>query len=467
MTDSNLDNGKSFSLTKKVPTADQRQEAAESPLSWQEQAYGRLKVLYGVSKLLSTFESIETTFPQILNMCAGAFPFVTGALIEKKGKDITTSMWHAENVTTDQIALAINSAKESFVYLTGASESDSVNLRSNAMSSQSLLHVQAQTQAKATDRSNYIALPLHIDRLPAFGVLQLEGSSPIGEREVEFVDALCDLVAIAIDRHYRVQAEGELRDKEALESSTKLSLSQTTVLNLEMERELRENFVSLLSHDLRTPLSAAKISAQLIQREPGVPADSQAFAARIVYNLSRADQMISDLLDANRIRSGEKLPLKIEFLNLTSLVKRTLEELATIHGDRFVFTAPDSVEGYWDQNFLRRTIENLSNNAIKYGSPDTPVNLTLKQDLDTVTIEVQNKGNLISPEDQKSLFQQFKRSQHAQRSGKKGWGIGLTLVRGVAEAHGGNITVSSDAARGTVFTLTLPMDPRAFLAKGQ
>src|SRR5437868_10671802 len=301
MTDSPLDDGKSFSLTKKVPTGGQRRGAADkAPVSWQEQAYDRLKVLYGVSKLLSTFESVEKTFPKILDLCAVTFPFVTGVLIEKRGKSVVTAMWHAENVTADQIALAISSSKGSFVYLTGATKSDSENLRSNEMSSQVLTHVQARTKAKATDRENYIALPLFVDRLPSFGVLQLEGSAPLSEKDVEFVDALCDLVAIAIDRYYRIQYERELRDKEALENSAKLSRSEASVTDLEKERELRENFVSLLSHDLRTPLSAAKISAQLIQREADAPEATQSLAARIVSNLNRADQMISDLLDSNR-----------------------------------------------------------------------------------------------------------------------------------------------------------------------
>jgi signal transduction histidine kinase len=301
----------------------------------------------------------------------------------------------------------------------------------------------------------------------------LGGSYPLCEKDVEFVDALSNLVAIAIDRYYRIQYERELKAKEALESSHKLSRSEASVTDLETERELRENFVSLLSHDLRTPLSAAKISAQLIQREVGITETTRSLASRIVFNMNRVDQMISDLLDANRIRSGEKLPLNIEPFDLIALVGRTLEELTTIHGERFILKAPDILDGYWDQRSIRRIIENLCNNAIKYGSPDAPTILSLSQNTekitdqitDQVTIEVQNTGDLISPEDQKTLFQQFRRSKTAQDSGKKGWGIGLSLVRGVAEAHGGTVKVASDAERGTVFTVTLPIDSRTLISK--
>lgn len=463
MKDSPIDDGKSFSLTKKVPKSPG--VGTGIPVSWQEQAYERLKVLYGVGKLLSTFENVETTFPKILDLCKVSFPFLTGILIEKRGKNVMMAMWHAENATEAQIKKATLKAKESFVYLTGASEVDSAELKSHQISSVELTDIQPAELSEKSKGGQCIALPLFVDRLPAFGILQLEGAVALNEKDVEFVDALADLVAIAIDRYYRIKAERDLKNEEALENSSKLLHSEASILDLENERSLRENFVSLLSHDLRTPLSAAKISAQLIQREADIPETTLALAARIVANMNRVDQMITDLLDANRIRSGEKIPLKIIGFDLTSLITNTLDELATIHGDRFVFDAPGAVEGYWDKLSIRRIIENLCNNAIKYGSSLGPVTLKLNQISKQVEISVQNEGDIISPEDQKSLFQQFRRGEKAQGSGRKGWGIGLTLVRGVAEAHGGSVSISSDADRGTVFTVSLPIDTRNFLAK--
>lgn len=461
MKDSPLDDGKSFSLTKKVAATDV--EATE--ISWQEQAYDRLKVLYGVGKLLSTFESVQVTFPKILDLCALSFPFLTGVLIEKRGSRVMTAMWHADNATDAQIDVASRKAKEAYRYLTGASGPDADALNANPIPSQKLVEIKASTIADTTGGGNCVALPLFVDKLPAFGILQFEGASALSERDIEFVDALSDLVAIAIDRFYRVQSERELKENEALESSSKLSLSKASISDLQRERELRENFVTSLSHDLRTPLSAAKISAQLILREADVTESVQSLAARIVANMNRVDQMITDLLDANRLRGGERLPLKLEAFDLTALIAKTLDELATIHGDVFIFDSPEVLEGYWDKKSIRRIIENLCNNAIKYGSRVGPVTLALNPASGHVEISVQNEGDIISPEDQKSLFQQFKRGEKAQGSGKTGWGIGLTLVRGVAEAHGGSVSISSDAERGTVFTVTLPVDTRNFLAK--
>ncbi|MCY1083096.1 ATP-binding protein [Archangium lansingense] len=232
--------------------------------------------------------------------------------------------------------------------------------------------------------------------------------------------------------------------------------AEATLSQLRLERELREQFVSALSHDLRTPLTAAKMSAQLIPRQPQLPDKVYSLAARVRQNIDRADQMISDLLDANRIRAGQGLPIERSPGELRQLVAGTLEELSTVHGDRFLLQGEESIEGDWDARALRRLLENLCGNAIKYGDPTRPVTVSLKQEGDEVALAVHNWGEPIPAEDQKSLFQYFSRTKSAQTSGKKGWGIGLTLVRGVAEAHGGSVGVESCREKGTVFRVRLP-----------
>lgn len=426
-------------------------EVANPPL-WQEHAYERLKVLYVVGKLLSYYDDTKTVFPKVLSACANSFPFLTAILIESRGKEVTTAVWNANNATQEQIQRAISNAKESFIYLTGASKFDSDELLLEDTLSSELKGIHTENKAETTKRENYFVSPLVVDRLPAFGVLQLEGSVPLDEDDLAFVTALADLLAISVDRFNKSE---EIADR--------LSRSQADVHDLEAERELREKFVSLLTHDLRTPLTAIKMSAEMIQRQSGNVQASQSFADRIVSSVDRTDRMISDLLDANRIRSGEKLPLAIENFDLSDLVKKTLTELTAVHGERFVLSAPAPINGYWDPKGIRRILENLCSNAVKYGSPNYPIAVSLSQGAETVIIEVQNRGEVISSEDQKYLFQQFHRGRKAASGKKKGWGIGLTLVLGVAEAHGGTVTVESEIETGTIFTVTLPMDSRPFL----
>ena len=120
------------------------------------------------------------------------------------------------------------------------------------------------------------------------------------------------------------------------------------------------------------------------------------------------------------------------------------------------------VKSYWDKKQIQRVLENLLSNAIKYGDPKEPITITLalEQNNQNVFFAVQNFGNIISTEDQKSIFTQFRRTKEAQAGNKKGWGIGLTLVKGVAEARGGRVDVTSDLDSGTVFTVRLPKDAR-------
>lgn len=232
------------------------------------------------------------------------------------------------------------------------------------------------------------------------------------------------------------------------------------VRKLESEREQREQFVSMLSHDLRNPLSAAKMGAQMIVRAPADAERVAALAARVLEGVGRADQMIQDLLDANRLQSGQMQPLELVEGDLRVLVSRVVDDLSHQFAGRFVLEAEAPVPGYWNAPALRRVIENLATNALKYGDPQRPVTLTLASYEDRATLSVQNFGDPLSEEELGALFLPYHRTMTAQRSGKKGWGIGLAVVRGLVEAHGGHVQATSSAGIGTTFTLNLPRDAR-------
>ncbi|MBX3020076.1 MAG: PAS domain-containing protein [Bdellovibrionales bacterium] len=219
---------------------------------------------------------------------------------------------------------------------------------------------------------------------------------------------------------------------------------------------LREQFVSTLSHDLRTPLTAARMAAQLVSRHVNNRDKVLANGAKVIDCLDRADKMIRDLLDANRIRVGQRLPIQPTAVEMISVVRNTVDELASIHGDRFRVEEHSPVNGQWDMDGLRRLIENLCTNAVKYGEPGTPITVSVHEAGPSVDISVHNYGAPIPPQNRDKLFDYLHRASEAQVSGKVGWGIGLTLVRGVTEAHGGKVSVRSEAGAGTTFTVTLP-----------
>ena len=138
------------------------------------------------------------------------------------------------------------------------------------------------------------------------------------------------------------------------------------------------------------------------------------------------------------------------------MVADVVAELKIVHGDRFVVVSDHSIEFSGDASGLRRILENLCNNAIKYGFPDTPVKIFLEEGQSDISIKVHNCGPVIPAEDQNNIFQQYHRTIEAKTGHREGWGIGLTLVRGVAEAHGGTVEVESSMGKGTIFIVKLP-----------
>ena len=235
-----------------------------------------------------------------------------------------------------------------------------------------------------------------------------------------------------------------------------------TIAALTSERELRERFVSMLAHDLRGPLTAAKMTSQLLVRHPERLDERRDLAIRIDRNLERTDRMIRDLLDANRIRAGHRLPLRIDECDLGTVAREMYEELVAAHGERFVLKVEGRVAGYWSADELRRALGNLSANAVKYGDAEKPITIRVKRTARGAQVTVQNWGAPISAEDQMELFHPFSRTHSAQAGSQKGWGLGLTLVHGCAVAHGGRVLVSSSEESGTSFTLDLPSDARPF-----
>ncbi|RZA07754.1 MAG: sensor histidine kinase [Proteobacteria bacterium] len=230
---------------------------------------------------------------------------------------------------------------------------------------------------------------------------------------------------------------------------------------------IRDQFVATLTHDLRNPLAAAKMNADLVGRAAAKltnEKDRETFsrlASKLGENIKRADRMIQNLLDTNLSAVGERMPLKLEPENMMTIAESVVAELSPAERERTKVIG-DEINGYFDRDALWRALENLITNAFKYGREATPVTVRVYEKLGRAMISVHNQGNPIPAEDQELLFQAFRRTRSAKASGQQGWGIGLSQVRGVAEAHGGSLGVDSSAETGTTFTLDIPADARPF-----
>lgn len=246
----------------------------------------------------------------------------------------------------------------------------------------------------------------------------------------------------------------DVTEKKRLEEENIKNIQE--ILETKINQETSERFVSSLTHDMRTPLTAAKLSAQMILRNSDNKESIKKYASVIVSNLNRADDMIVDLLNATKIRAGQKLDVPMELCDAIDIAKKSIEELVTIYGKRFDLYTYGNGFGVWSSSGIKRILENLCINAIKYGDTNKQIGIAIIVDEKELKIEVQNWGEVIKKEEASSLFDYLQRTVSAQKSRKTGWGIGLTLVKGMAESHNGSVEVTSSIERGTIFTVKLP-----------
>lgn len=286
-----------------------------------------------------------------------------------------------------------------------------------------------------------------------------EGHSKIlntdtGVMEERYFDTTFSRIQFGDGDEYRILAT----PREVTERVLNRKKIEQSVEELQKERELRELFISALSHDLRTPLAVIKLSAEILIRRSKSIEEARTIAARMIESVNNTDKMIKDLLDVDRIREGKWLDISPHKSCLKNIVSDSVFCLEKIYPERIDFISKEIVlEGHWDGGALHRIVENLVSNAIKYGKNESKVTINLEKKEDNfIHLSIHNWGNPIPTEDQEIIFTKYLRAGNAVESGKNGWGIGLALVKGLVQAHGGNITVKSSDEVGTTFTLELP-----------
>ncbi len=233
-------------------------------------------------------------------------------------------------------------------------------------------------------------------------------------------------------------------------------------------RDIQEHFALSLTHDLRGPLTAARAAAQLILRQPDRPSLIEKSAFRILGSMDRLDQMIQDILNASRLRSGQGLAIKRSLFELDTLVRDTIDEFRVSEPERFIVHSDEMISVNLDFDGTRRVIENLIANALKYGAVGSVVTINLERANDKARLTVHNEGNPIPADQQKLLFTSFRQldilGAGSASEKRSGWGLGLFLSKGIVEAHGGTIRVVSSPEQGTSFIVELPVAAEASLA---
>jgi signal transduction histidine kinase len=241
-----------------------------------------------------------------------------------------------------------------------------------------------------------------------------------------------------------VRRFNEALDEALTESMTRYS-AQTDLY--------RDQFIGILSHDLRSPLGAITAGAALLARAADHDPRQARVASRILNSAQRMDRMIADLLDLTRTRLGGAIPLTTADTDLQSVCEEVLLEVQASHPDRTVhFESSGDVAGKWDADRLAQVVTNLVVNAIEHGGT-APVTLVACQSGDNVRLTVHNEGPPIPPDVQQRMFEPLARGSAESTHNV---GLGLFIARAIVTAHHGDIRVNSSEQSGTTFEVTLP-----------
>jgi len=225
---------------------------------------------------------------------------------------------------------------------------------------------------------------------------------------------------------------------------------------------MKSEFISIVSHQLRSPLSNLRWTIELLTsgRANGVSEKQLGYFKILKENSDRMRELISDLLIISRIEMA-KLPLKKKEISLEDLIRKTIEELevfAKASNVKVEFEAKENLpKVFADPSQIRLVIENLLDNAIRYIKEKGQVEIKLEKIDKRCRFEIKDTGVGIPKEDQKYIFQKFFRSENAMRHQTQGSGLGLYIAKSVVEKSGGKIGFKSQEGIGSTFWFTLPI----------
>jgi signal transduction histidine kinase len=294
---------------------------------------------------------------------------------------------------------------------------------------------------KASGRGPFAALPLLLDRREVCGALYVQGA--LGESDLAFLSAAADQLSLAFDRHAAWQREVRLRERaEALDRGQK-------------------DLVAVVSHDLRNPLGAVLLGLSTLRRWPQLDAATVRDSLDTIHRAAeRANRLVHDLLDAARIDGGV-LQLELAEAEMGALVREAAELMRPLLADCEMRCETQIEDGLppalVDRERILQVFSNLMGNARKFAPPGSAVSLIAWREDDELRCCVADEGPGIPPDDLPRVFDRYFQGEHGPTA--NGAGLGLSIARGIVEAHGGRIWVESAKGKGSRFFFSLPIAP--------
>jgi PAS domain S-box-containing protein len=238
---------------------------------------------------------------------------------------------------------------------------------------------------------------------------------------------------------------------------------QELVGGLKRAVDIRDEFLSIASHELKTPLTSLSLQVQSRQRtleqkksDAFTPERLAKYLATDLRQITRLNRLVSDMLDGSRISEG-RLTIRREPFDLGELVREVLDRFSATAEAEGVELRPElcaSLAGQWDRFRLEQVLLNLLTNALRYGNKQ-PVRIRLSQKDGSALLAVQDQGIGIAPENHARIFGRFERA--ISRHEASGLGLGLYIAQQIVQSHGGDIQVESALGHGATFTVLLPL----------
>jgi signal transduction histidine kinase len=284
-------------------------------------------------------------------------------------------------------------------------------------------------------------------------------SIPIIKADGEFFGTLCAIDSVpanlddpAIEKTLTLFAQLIAM---SLDTQGHLHATKTALADANEMGRLREQFVAVLGHDLRTPLSAIRMSADLLESKVE-DKRSRTLLSAIRTSSVRMGVLIENILDFARGRLGSGIPVQRKLVDdLQQTLRQTLEEIQVAYPQaKFIDSLEVPAGVYCDPLRISQLLSNLLGNAVTHGSIAEPILLKAFAEGDEIVISLTNQGTPIPPALMPLLFEPFSRSEAGQRH--EGLGLGLYIAGQIANAHNGTLSVTSDRETGTCFVARFP-----------
>jgi PAS domain S-box-containing protein len=245
----------------------------------------------------------------------------------------------------------------------------------------------------------------------------------------------------------------DIEEQKRIEESLRKSQEQARELEIR-----KDNFISMASHELKTPLTSLKLHTQLLKKRLAGQENARmdATLSRMEGQVHRLERLVGELLDVSKMQAG-KLEYQYETIELHELLSEiveTMQQMNTTHTIAFYSSSRVALSG--DRDRLGQVFTNLLSNAIKYSPSASTVEVEMLTDEERVTVYVRDQGIGIPQEQREKIFERFYRAVAPNEKAFPGLGMGLYIVAEIVKQHGGTITVESQVDKGSIFSVTLP-----------